>query len=517
MTAMRVIIGGAAPLESPWANHLRASFAERHVPLPPELALMLARMLTSRQPVADPFWGRAFKVMAGALGVSGAVASQQLLKGAMDRFLPIVAEPVLREAARRAGVLVLPARDGAGADMTPTEDAAILRETDLALRDTGVMGRPFWVHAALDLHLAAVRAAGIRARIRVGGVLESLPQEVDPALAALVFLHPPEFDVEQQRQQTRRRARQIAALRRAGIRPKEGGVAGIIPSRQLDDLPDALMSELILPRALFNTKLLHDGLLVRHRPPRRDPKRDLLAVMLHQPLPDDGMGLLVQAAWADAAIRLRVALFQMGLANSDLIWSGPGTAVRLGCEFDLPGVDRLPPLAITGKARADMLMGSGLYPAHAILPRTAARPPEGDGLTGILRAGLMPLAQAHARVNRQIAQDYARRFLLVSEPHQGRLSADPAELRARHQVATSRDLGRCHWAALSWRRQGDDMPVLTGFADRRDPVEFTFPEDAGPDVVGADDSSKPVTPLAVFMGRLVSWMMDVTLEALDAG
>lgn len=506
MTEMRVIIAGYAALDDPWANHIRQSFAERHVPLPPELAQSLARVLRSRQPLLDPFWGRAFTLMARSLGVSGAVASQQLLKEAMDRFFNIVAEPVLRQAARRAGFLTLGAREGARGGTTSDEDSAISREVDLALREAEVMGQPFWVHAALDLHLAALRKAKAKARIKVPEALERLPDEVDPALAALVFLHPPEFDAEQQRQQVRRKARQTAALRRAGIRPKEGGVAGIIASRQLDDLPDALMSELILPRALFNNKLLHDGLLVRHRPPRRDPKRDLLAVMLHRPLPADGMGLLVQAAWADAAIRLRVALFQMGLANSDLVWSGPGTALLLGCDLDLPGIDHLPLLRIAGKARADMLMKSGLYPDHAILPRTSAKPPEGDALTISLRAGLMPLAQAYRRDSQQVAQDYTRRFLLVSEPHEGRGSADPAEMRARHLAATSRDLGRFHWAALSWSRRDEGMPVLTGFADRREPVEFTLQH----------DEEKPGTPLAGFIGQLVLWTMDVTLEALDA-
>lgn len=510
MTAMRVLIAGSEPLADASAAHLRASFAERHVPLPPDLARALARLLTARQPVADPVWGRAFALMARALGVSGGVAGQQLLRGAMDRFLITVAEPVLRCAAARAGVLPLATR-GQGAGSASADEAAVSREVDLALRDADVMGAPFWVHAGLDLHLAALQAASAAAGRGGRHRQNALPDEIDPALVALVFLHPPEFEAAAQRQQIRRKARQMAALRRAGIRPKEGGVAGIIASRQLDDLPDALMSELILPRALFNNKLLHDGLLVRHRPPRRDPKRDLLAVILHQPLPDDGMGLLVQAAWADAAIRLRLALFQMGLVNSDLVWSGPGAALSLDCGLDLPGLDRLPPLGINGKARADMLVQSGLYPTHAVLPRTVAKPPEGDALTLRLRAGLMPLAQVHRRDSQQVARDYARCFLLVSEPHQGRLAADPVEMRARHLAATARDLGRTHWAALSWTRprgpgQEGAMPVLTGFADGREPVEFTLTDEAH---TGA--------PLAGFIGRLVLWIMDVTLEALDAG
>jgi hypothetical protein len=503
MTAMRVIIGADRPPTDPVAAHLRASFAERHVPLPGPLATALARILSAPQPLLDPVWGRAFARMVQALGTSGAVASQQLLKGAMDRFLLVVAEPVLRQAANRAGVLALAGTGGGDAPSIAEAEDRIAQQVDAALRDPQVMGLPFWAHAALDLNASALRKARARARLAA----DSFPDEIDPALAALVFLHPPDFENDLHREKKQRMARQVSAQRRAGIRPKEGGVAGILQSRQLDDLPDALMSELILPRALFANKLLHEGILVRHRPPRRDPRRDLLAVMLHQVAPGDGMGTLVQAAWADAAIRLRVALFQMGLANSDLVWSGPGTALDLGCNLDLPGIERFPPLRIAGKARADMLMRSGLYPAHATLPRTAAIAPEGDAMVNRLRAGLLPLARTHKRDVHRIVQDYGRRFLLVSQPHQGRQNPDWAEIRARLSASLDRDLGRSHTACLTWVARGADQPpVLWALADGREPVEMA------PPTSGADEDD---VTLAGFIGDLVLWIMDVTLEALD--
>lgn len=512
MTGVEVLIGCDPGPADPAAARLRASFAERHVPLPVPLAEALARMLASRQPLLEPVWGRAFTCMSRALGISGAVAGQQLMKGVLDRFLLVVAEPVMRFATERARIAPLAGRAPL-ADATirwTGAEAAIAREADAALRDAAVMGLPFWAHAALDLSGAAHQKAWARAR----RAEETSAPECDPMLAALVFLHPPKFEALLGRQQIRRKARQTSAKRRAGIRPKEGGVAGILQSRMFDDLPDALMSELILPRALLANKLLHEGLLVRHRPPRRDPNRDLLAVTLHRAAPGDAMGTLVKAAWADATIRLRVALLQMGLTNSDLVWGEPGATQSLDCALDLPGIDRLPPLMIEGKARADMLMRSGLYPAHAILPRHQPKPePEvemdgaDNGLISGLRAALSPLAVAQKRSSSGIAKDYGRRFMLISRPHRGRNPPEWATLRAEHVSQLDREFGRAHQACLCWLG-GTAMvaPVLLAMADGREPIELTVP---------AADAPERDDLLAEFMGELVLWMMDVTLEALD--
>lgn len=514
MRGSEVLIGTAPDPADPVAVRLRASFAERHVPLPAPLAEALARMLASRQPLLEPVWGRAFACMSKALGISGSVAGQQLMKGVLDRFLVVVAEPVMRFAADRARVAPLAGRAPLGDAMTrwSQAEAAVAREAEVALTNPSVMGLPFWAHAALDLTAAAHQKAQARARLAD----ETGAPECDPMLAALVFLHPPKFETVLRREQIRRKARQTSARRRAGIRPKEGGVAGILQSRMFDDLPDALMSELILPRVLLANKLLHEGLLVRHRPPRRDPKRDLLAVTLHRAAPDDAMGTLVKAAWADAAIRLRVALHQMGLANSDLVWGEPGASHSLDCALDLPGLARLPPLMIEGKARADMLLRSGLYPAHATLPRTLPPPepaPE-DETTGAdktlaagLRAALLPLAGQQKRPAPIIARDYGRRFLLVSRPHRGRKAPDWATLRAEHAAALDRNLGKAHHACLSWHG-GTTMvaPTLLAMADAREPLELTLP---------ASDAPERDEQLAEFLGKLVLWMMDVTLEALD--
>lgn len=526
MTGPEVLVGTGGMPRDPAAARLRASFAERHVPLPRPLAEALARLLVARQPLSEPVWGRAFARMAQALGVSGSVAGQQILKGVLDRFVVVVAEPVMRGAAKRAGVLPLAGAGdfhGGGADWDLAE-AKVARAAEAALADVAVMGAPFWAHVALDLAGAAQRKARARARLSA----DAAAPECDPLLAALVFLHPPRFDGGLRMERVRRKARQVSALRRAGIRPKEGGVAGILQSRQFDDLPDALMSELILPREVLANKLLQEGLLVRHRPPRRDPKRDLLALTLHRALLGDAMGTLVKAAWADAAIRLRLALFQMGLVHSDLLWSEPGAAQALNCALDLPGLDRFPPLMIEGKVRADMLMHSGLYPAHSALPtppgksraadgteQTAeaepGREPMGTGadLVSQTRAAMMQVAAGNgrSRAAASVAQDYGRRFVLVSQPHRGRHAPDWIAIRAEHAAVLGRDIGRAHMACLTWARgNGRQPPPLLALADGREPLELTVP---APDAPDRDEA------LAGFLGELVLWMMDVTLEALD--
>lgn len=513
MSEPRLIISCESGPLGTGAMRLRDAFAQRHVPLSGALASMLERFLASRQPLLDPFWGRAFGCMAKSLGISGAVGGQSLMLNARLRFPLIVAEPVLRHAARRAGLLPL-----AGHGVEPVEPEAFQKAqaslelaTQAALADPEVMGRPFWVHAALDLLQEAHRLATARARTSAAAA----SGECDPALAALIFLHPPRFDLARQHERPRRRARQVSAHRRAGIRPKEGGVAGIRQSRSLEDLPDGLFSEMIQPRMLLANKLLHEGLLVRHRPPRRDPRRDLLAVALQGADRDDGMGLLVKAAWADAAIRLRVALSQMGLANSDLVWSQQGCdATVLDCQLSEPGLGKLPPLLIDGRVRADMLMRSRLLPGFAVLPgRTASLAPgtdhasaEAAAVLRLWRAGLAPLAAARRRDPAGLAADYGRRMVLLCRP--APWQTDWSELRAEMSATLGRALGgRAHMACLIWRGgAGEQAPELSGFADGGKELHLTLPQPS--DEPGAE-------ALAEFMGTLVLWMMDVTLEALD--
>ena len=73
MSEPRLIISCESGPLGTGAMRLRDAFAQRHVPLSGALASMLERFLASRQPLLDPFWGRAFGCMAKSLGISGAV------------------------------------------------------------------------------------------------------------------------------------------------------------------------------------------------------------------------------------------------------------------------------------------------------------------------------------------------------------------------------------------------------------------------------------------------------------
>lgn len=513
MSAPRVILSKDATAVTVGAAHLREAFGHRHVPLPGALANLLEKFLNSRQPLLDPFWGQAFGCMAKSLNVSGAVGGQSLMVNARQRFALVVAEPVLRNAAKRIGQMPLVGHGTSEADIPgfAAAAAALQQATTDALTDPEVMGKPFWVHVALDLLHEAIQSTRTKARLIAP---QSLGRECDPALAALVFLHPPSFDVTRQLERPRRKANRVSAHRRAGIRPKEGGVAGIRQSRSLEDLPDGLFSEMIQPRMLLANKLLHEGLLVRHRPPRRDPRRDLLAVSMQMADRDDGTGLLVKAAWADAAIRLRLALSQMGLTNSDMIWAQDGCdAALLDCQISEPGLGRLPPFAIEGRVRADMLMRSTLFPTFAVVPARTPAPAAGaepesrhTAMLRLWRSGLAPLAARHRRDPAGLPMDYGQRMVMLCRPMPRQ--ADWGELRAQMSTALGREIGgKSHLACLTWRADAaGDPPEVLGFSDGGRDVQLTPPR--------VSDERRDEA-LAEFMGALVGWMIDVTLEALD--
>lgn len=516
MSTSRIILSNEATALTPGAMHLREAFGQRHVPLPGALASMLETFLNARQPLLDPFWGRAYGCMAKSLGITGAVGGQALMMNGRHRFALVVAEPVLRDAAKRVGQVPLLGHVGHVAtnddvQAFATAAAALQRAATDALTDPEVMGKPFWVHAALDLQHNAIHATRTKARLVT---TQNLGGECDPALAALVFLHPPCFDITRQIERPQRKANQVSAHRRAGIRPKEGGVAGIRQSRSLEDLPDGLFSEMIQPRMLLANKLLHEGLLVRHRPPRRDPRRDLLAVTVQMADRDDGMGLLVKAAWADAAIRLRAALSQMGLMNSDLIWAQDGCdAALLDCQISEPGLGRLPPFAIEGRVRADMLMRSTLFPGFAVRPvrnppQSGAGDPESPhaAMLRLWRSGIAPLAARHRRDPGGLPLDYGRRMVMLCRPTPRQ--ADWGDVRAEMSTALGRAMGgESHLTCLTWRAgAAEHPPELLGFSDRGRELRLIPP-------LSSTESRDEA--LAEFMGALVAWMMDVTLEAVD--
>lgn len=517
MSEVKVLLSVGTRSHDHHAAHLQQAFAQRHIPLPSELAEALAELLETRQPFLTRVWGQAFITSARALGVSGAMASQRLMCAGIERFPTIVAEPLLREAARRTRVLPL---SGAATnrDVIDDAEAKITAALQPLLHDPDAMGRTFWVRTALDLHQNALES--LRRKTRAAG-RRDIPRrpaaEIDTPLAALVFLHPPVFPRTATDLRQQQKARRSAPHRRAGIKPREGGVVGIRHSRSLEDLPESLFSELILPRQLLAMKLLHEGILVRHRPPRREPRRDLLALNLHCAGAGDGMSTLINAAFADAAVRLQLALVQRGLLNSDLVWAGPfGQTAHLAAALDLPDLHLLKPLDLPLTVRADLLMRSGLFPDFAVVQPDRVPPEKAeddDGTRSVLRAALAAVAPRSQRAPALSPHDYAHRFMLLSRPFFGQREPEWSNLRAEIASMAARKFGRCRHAMLVWRSQppgsapARTMPELIAFADGREQIRF-----APVDGSTGEGARGP----AEFLGELVQWIFDVTLEALDA-
>jgi len=426
------------PALSVRAASLIAAFAERHVVLTPGLAARLADLEIADAPADVPVWGQAFRLAGQAVGQDAVVGRSRFWRGAVSAFPVLVAEPVLRramaavEGAGLSGAADLPQASGNGCP-----DGWRARFDEMVQRflsASEMMGGGFWMETAVRLQAAAWRAAQSRAGRtprRLG--LHAVAPEADPLLCRLLFEAEPEFPESYRLDSRRIRAREKSQRKRAGHRPKEGGVSGIRTSTNLDDLPDVLISELVLPPRLVVDRLLHEGLIVRHRPPYRQPKRDLLILGLADRRSDGLAGVIAKAAWADAAIRLQILLGQMGLPLSDLIWSearATGFAADLLRVEDAEASVGLDPILLQGSLRAARLFRSGLMPGFP--DTTGATDPipadaEGieDTLLHLARIGLRRLQVRHSIDSGRLGPgadiahrpaDYARRVAIVVLP-----------------------------------------------------------------------------------------------------
>ena len=365
---LRIVAGDSWAAAALRDRALLSAFSERHLPLTPDLAKSLARLESAPIPGADLGWGRAFVRAGEAMGIAGQVGSA-FWAAAMPVFATSVVEPILRHAAQKVGHILLVGTAGLSVFSDPriSDSAAqIDAAVNAALGDVAVMGRGFWIVTGVALHGAATRATEARAGLACAkpGAGRLMP-EPDAALCRLLFETEPVFPDDALARQRRQKARAKSMRKRSGIRPKEGGVAGIRASRRIEDFPDAMLSELILPIPVLANRLLHEGLLIRHRPPMREPKRDLLSTCFCDARGGNDATSLVKAAWADAGLRLRLILVQLGLAHSDLIWAEAGPFSPMAAVLRTEEVTvraGLDPMRFGGPLRADMLMRAGLLP-----------------------------------------------------------------------------------------------------------------------------------------------------------
>jgi hypothetical protein len=504
------------------AARLLEAAHERHCPLTPVLAEALARLETAEQPALEPGWGRAFALMGAAIGRPDLVGRSPFWARGIPAFAQRVAEPVVRRAAEMAGHMPL-----VGPVAIQEAEAVDIREAHRRI-EAGVtqllaaiepMGRGFWVLAALSLQGAAqastrlAQASGERSR---GAALVAEP---DPVVGRLLFEVPPLFDdAASRRRQRRIKARSLR--KRSGERPKEGGVAGIRPSRQIDDVPDAVLSELVLPDPIVANRLLNEGFLVRHRPPLREPRRDLLvALALDRRADPGGLGAVMKAAWADAAVRLRVLLGASGRTRSDLVFAEQ-TATRVTrAALRVDDGQRVPvvnPLALRPEDRARMLLDSRILPAF-VETRPEASAPRGPILSSLLGQAVDAMAplplpgDRPGRSGRPQLADYARRLMIVCVEQGQEEGKDLADnwiaLRTTLQAADRRSHGApALYAALSVPSGLAEGGVFLGQSDigLLDRVEFA-PEEEGPDSLR----------LARLLGDLSGWLIDLSLGALD--
>jgi len=527
--------GSRSPLQSGRQGALIAAFAERHVVLTPTLAADLAALETAEVPAEAPVWGQAFRLAGRAVGQEPVVGRSRFWRGAVPAFHTLVAEPVLRRAmAASTGVGLVgaaelpPAHDFPRLDGWQAQfDGAVQR----FLSEPGMMGHGFWVETAVRLQATAWRDAQSRAghlTRRLG--LYAVAPEADPLLCRLLFEAEPDFPEAFVVDSRRLRALQKSQRKRAGHRPKEGGVSGIRTSTNLDDLPDALVSELVLPSRLVMDRLLHEGLIVRHRPPFRQPKRDLLVLALADRRIDGPAGAIAKAAWADAAIRLQILLAQMALPLSDLVWSEARTT---GLAADLLRVEDaeasvgLDPVLLKGQVRAALLFRSGLMPgfpdttgATDLLPADADAPQ--DLVLHLARAGLRRVQIRHrieagrlgpgADIAHRPA-DYARRIALVVLP-------PGSDIARRAEADWTGVRGQLSTVLARVMEEETRLIVLVPPRDVAPGAAFVVTGDVIPGgtlEAVLDPDADPVGSINRLLGLLSATLISAVLGALDAG
>lgn len=520
------------------ARTLIVAFAERHIALTQTMADAFVRLEQADAPAEAPLWGAGFRLAGQAVGQAQILGVSRFWKAAVPCFRTTVAEPLLRRAMTQCEGVAL---QGFADLARPADDRVIDRwrsEYEAALSqlltDFGAMGVGFWAEAAVRLHGAALHDVSQRRHTGLRDVARlSVPPEPEPLFVRLLFDSEPTLPDDFRLARRRQRSRSKSQRKRSGSRPKEGGVAGIQSSTFVDDLPDALLSELVLPPELVADRLLHEGILVRNRPPFREPRRDLLLIAMadRRSLAASDASTMIKAAWTDAALRLQITLSQMGLEKSDLVWS---EANRAGLAAHALSAERaefpagLDPMLLEGTPLKLRVFKSDLMPGMA---DTLARQDGRASASSETLADLLPaLAQSALRelVHRERLgrlgkpradepvpprpADYARRLVFVILPSQ-----DPLDEEARKD-----------WTSVRSRFVGglrstlDESVELVGLLTPRDGLG----RGAVFSVVGglvpgglAEIQVDPDMPanaaLGHVMGALSARIIETVLEALD--
>lgn len=354
---------------------------DRHVPMTQTLATTLAEFEDAQSPAADPFWGRAYALAGGAIGLHGKMGNTPAWSRLFGVFVQTVVEPILREVALRMKHVTITTLGGLCSAAESVDIARTSLSVEAAvgdmLRDQDAMGQAFWIGAATTLlgRFRETPAGQSSPSARRGKAVPFLP---DLTFAHIVYAVEPLLEEDRSWTKNAPRSASKSKRLRVGIRPREGGVTGVEHSRRDTDIADALSSALILPKEIRLIKLLEEGFMIPRRPPYRRPDRDLLSMTFQDPTLN-GMeaGTLVKAAWIDATIRLRFLLANMSMGNSEIgfghIHDAGTIASAVSAQVDQPkGAFNI--MALEGAMRARMISMSALIPSifDTVVPRDEA-------------------------------------------------------------------------------------------------------------------------------------------------
>ncbi len=334
----------AADLSDPAASLMRAAIRylhDRHVGIAPRPAARLAltllrdgrstsRTLRARRELAADWTGVVERLAASVLpevsGGEGRGAGGQRRERSPATVQPSsipfaildrIVLPLVAAAQRRTGRCCL---FGAAGHAVPSAGARYLDDYD-SEQDAAIGAvcaaisvdppRLFWAHRGVDMAALSRGSAG-------NGGSFPLP-DADPETVALLMRLEPVLGTMVRRPVQSRRP-QRAALQASGVRPREGGVAGIRTTRSIDDIDDMLVSEFTNHPLILLDRLVNSGFMVRHRPPRRQNRRDVLLVGAMPGGSRGAAGRLAKVSWIDAMARLAPLLQDAGLFNSDFAW-----------------------------------------------------------------------------------------------------------------------------------------------------------------------------------------------------
>jgi hypothetical protein len=428
---------------------------DRHLPITPNLSRALAEFEAAPAPAAAPYWGRAYVLADASIGLAGKMGNTAPWGALFATFLQAVVEPVLRHAAARAGVVSLTVI-GAGPLTSPQQDWDSACQTTedhvaRALDTSQTMGDAFWIGAGVAL-LGAFRQQ-MSGRLRARGSKPSfeLPFLPDLALAQAVYAIEPTLEVDPLWRKLKLRPNAKSKRLRVGTRPREGGVEGVLHTRRVRDIPDALPSAFVVPKEFRLFKLLEDGFMITHRPPYRRPSRDLLSLTM-QTREADALeaAALVKAAWVDACTRLRIVLANLAMTKSELGYGHIRTSGTIAAAMSLeaaPLLRGLDAMALAGPIRRNAISISPLFPE---IFETLVSPVASEREVDPSREGVAAAIKVRAACSAKTAQ-----------------AAKPGDA-SRRAIARPEDYARVCLIEISPRVVRQDETVLVNWrSDRR--------------------------------------------------